>query len=439
MVAQRHVLGERHRVPLGVQLRQVRRRCRGATGGPRCAPAPRRGRAAPRRPGSARRSRRRPGRSAPRRRGCAAGRCRRSSPATPPGRVGAGVPAATCGGELEGGVDVVVQHRLALGVEVQPEARHVALHDRHGDRRRRRRRRRPARAARPRHAPAPRRPARPPAPHRPARRAAPRRGASAASAAATSSPPASATAKVTSGAPPSAASRSSGESSWLNASRPHGNPPNGVRSRSASCPTHSSAGQRRPRPPAPVGQRRHPGGGRAEQRQVAGLQQGQQHPRQVAGVQVRPVQQRREQRHPGQEAQAGAGAQPPPVRRGGQQRHARPAPAATARTGGTPPAAPARPRPPSARPAVSGSGRGSAAVGVPPSVGARLFPVERRHRHLTTITRRRLPGRGGPPPPRPGAAGRRPAAALPAGREGRPLPRASALSGGGRPGRRRGW
>ncbi len=59
-------------------------------------------------------------------------------------------------------------------------------------------------------------------------------------AAVTSSPPTSATANVTSGAPPSAARRSSGDSSWLNANRPHGNPPNGVRSRSASCPTQSS-------------------------------------------------------------------------------------------------------------------------------------------------------------------------------------------------------
>ena len=57
----------------------------------------------------------------------------------------------------------------------------------------------------------------------------------------------SATANVTSGAPPAAASRSSGDVSWLNASRPHGNPPNGARSRSASCAVHSSAGHRRPR------------------------------------------------------------------------------------------------------------------------------------------------------------------------------------------------
>ena len=59
-------------------------------------------------------------------------------------------------------------------------------------------------------------------------------------AAVTSRPPATATAKVTSGAPPRAANRSSGESPWLNATRPHGKPPNGVRSRSASCATHST-------------------------------------------------------------------------------------------------------------------------------------------------------------------------------------------------------
>ena len=51
----------------------------------------------------------------------------------------------------------------------------------------------------------------------------------------------SATANVTSGAPPAAASRSSGDVSWLNASLPHGNPPNGARSRSASCAVHTAA------------------------------------------------------------------------------------------------------------------------------------------------------------------------------------------------------
>src|SRR5690606_23936379 len=56
---------------------------------------------------------------------------------------------------------------------------------------------------------------------------------------AASTPPASATAAETSGAPPSAAKPSSGPSVWLNANRPQGNPPNGIRERSASCPTHS--------------------------------------------------------------------------------------------------------------------------------------------------------------------------------------------------------
>jgi hypothetical protein len=58
--------------------------------------------------------------------------------------------------------------------------------------------------------------------------------------AATSTPPVTATTNVTIGAPPSTATRSTGASPWLNANRPHGNPPNGARSRSASCATHSS-------------------------------------------------------------------------------------------------------------------------------------------------------------------------------------------------------
>jgi hypothetical protein len=53
--------------------------------------------------------------------------------------------------------------------------------------------------------------------------------------------PASATAAVTSGAPPSGANQRSGESAWLNAHRPHGKPPNGNRSRSASSVTQAAA------------------------------------------------------------------------------------------------------------------------------------------------------------------------------------------------------
>ena len=54
-----------------------------------------------------------------------------------------------------------------------------------------------------------------------------------------SSAPAAATAAETSGAPPIAASPRVG--AWLceKASRPHGNPPNGVAERAASCATHS--------------------------------------------------------------------------------------------------------------------------------------------------------------------------------------------------------
>src|SRR5690606_12028910 len=55
-----------------------------------------------------------------------------------------------------------------------------------------------------------------------------------------SSPPVTATANVTSGAPPTAANRSVGASPWLNASRPRGNRPKGVRPRSASWATHWS-------------------------------------------------------------------------------------------------------------------------------------------------------------------------------------------------------
>jgi hypothetical protein len=53
--------------------------------------------------------------------------------------------------------------------------------------------------------------------------------------------PASAVANVTSGAPPYADSQASGDSAWANASRPQGKPPNGPRSRAASCATHSAA------------------------------------------------------------------------------------------------------------------------------------------------------------------------------------------------------
>ena len=97
------------------------------------------------------------------------------------------------------------------------------------------------------------------APHAPAIRP---RGAGAdragATASATRTPPAAATAKVTSGAPPNTASRSPGASPWLNASRPHGNPPNGARSRSASCAIQSRPISQRPQRPPPVGQRRQP-------------------------------------------------------------------------------------------------------------------------------------------------------------------------------------
>src|SRR5450631_3136818 len=64
--------------------------------------------------------------------------------------------------------------------------------------------------------------------------------------------PTSATPKVTAGAPPRAASPARGESAWLNARRPQGNPPNGVVSRRASCATQADAttsGRTLPAPP----------------------------------------------------------------------------------------------------------------------------------------------------------------------------------------------
>ena len=241
--AHRHVLGERHRVLLDVR----------AAVGP-VTGLPRRGRrcAAVARPG--------PSSTPPTRIGTPIARGRGVDPAArvgvadrvdvagvlrPHHQVGLLGPAGRdLGGQRERGVDVVVEHGPALGVELQPEPGHVALHDRDRDR--------PAvrcvppvgsRAARDRRSAPPRRPRRP---RRAGRRRRPDRGPAAAGADAPPGRPARAarrpraTANVTSGAPPSAASRSSGESPWLNASRPHGKPPNGVRSRSASCSTHSA-------------------------------------------------------------------------------------------------------------------------------------------------------------------------------------------------------
>ena len=62
-------------------------------------------------------------------------------------------------------------------------------------------------------------------------------------AASPSASPASTVANDSSGAPPTAATGSSGPSGWPNATRPHGNPPKGVRARSASTPTHTAAAQ----------------------------------------------------------------------------------------------------------------------------------------------------------------------------------------------------
>ena len=71
--------------------------------------------------------------------------------------------------------------------------------------------------------------------------AAPTRRDTTANTPAASRPPASATANVTAGAPARAARCPNGESAWLNASRTHGKPPYGNRSRSASCTTQARA------------------------------------------------------------------------------------------------------------------------------------------------------------------------------------------------------
>ena len=142
-------------------------------------------------------------------------------------------------GELAGGLDVVVEHRRALGVEAPgpaaarcPGRRATCTGSpagRHGHERRAADRG-----------------------HGGGDHAAPRRaaaGGAAASTAQASTPPSSATTKVTSGAPPSAASGVSALSPWLKASRPHGKPPNG----SAVAQRLLQHPQRR-RPQRPAGQ-----------------------------------------------------------------------------------------------------------------------------------------------------------------------------------------
>ena len=146
-----------------------------------------------------------------------------------------------------------------------------------------------------------------------------RPGRSAPRTAAASSPPASATPNVTSGAPPSRASPSSGESAWLKASRPHGNPPKGVRSRSLlRGPQH--AGDQRGGPPPAGHHRSGDRRGGPEQREVHRLQPGQQQPRQRAHVQSGPGQQRNEEHGAGQRAEPGAGTRPPAGDREVEQR-----------------------------------------------------------------------------------------------------------------------
>ena len=69
---------------------------------------------------------------------------------------------------------------------------------------------------------------------------------------AASRPPTSATPKVTAGAPPRAASPARGESAWLKARRPQGNPPNGVVSRRVSWATQANATTRGRTLPTPA-------------------------------------------------------------------------------------------------------------------------------------------------------------------------------------------
>ena len=72
--------------------------------------------------------------------------------------------------------------------------------------------------------------------------------------------PASATPKVTSGAPPYAASQANGEPSWANASRPHGNPPNGA---AVARPPPAPPTARRPTAASPAAGRSPPARPRA--------------------------------------------------------------------------------------------------------------------------------------------------------------------------------
>ncbi len=173
-------------------------------------------------------------------------------------------------GQPHGLADVVVEHRAALGVEVQPEPGHVALDRGHVDRsgRRRRRCRTGAPPARSRAVPSSTAAMQTPG--------STTRGSAAASASAglpcptsrrppmpaRSAPkPSSATANDSSGTPPSCASGSNGPSVWPKATTPQGNPPNGT----LRFQPLLGRPQRR-EPDRPAGQPPHHDGGEAEQR-----------------------------------------------------------------------------------------------------------------------------------------------------------------------------
>ncbi len=199
----------------------------------------------PRRRAPARRRRAPPRRSGRRPAGRCTGRGRWRSPARRPGPGAAPARRATSAASRAGRLDVVAQHRRALGERVQPEPRDVALHERHPDRVARR----SAAGTSSGH-------------QRDEQRggAGDERGAGGRGRVSSSGEQA-AEQGDRGGDQRRAAERGQRQSAgcrpWLNASRPHGKPPNGRRSRSASWATHSAGPPQRPgRQPRDDGERR---------------------------------------------------------------------------------------------------------------------------------------------------------------------------------------
>ena len=297
--------------------------------------------------------------------GCAAGRCRWSSPARPPGRACAACPAATRPASSTVALTWLSSTARRWALKSRPSRGTLPCTIATVHRRRRRRRR------------ADRRPAAPTGDHRDRTRPAAagtlapdrrRRRHSRGD----QQPAGDRDANVTSGAPPSTASRSAGASPWLNASRPHGNPPNGARSRSASCATQSSPVSSGHGPAAPVDQRGRARGQRRRAAQVTGLRRRTAAPRaasRCAGWSSSAAGRRTPARRA---AEPGAGPQPAPVHGGGEQRHRDrcepPQPvAAGTRAAGPGPAARAI-----GTAALAGSGRGAGGAGAGGTASTRV-------------------------------------------------------------------